>query len=150
MRKWFSRITLVAFMLASLSAPVASGATLGSQSSLAVELPWKTFSAAAEQDGRGGSLAACSNEDEVFISRLEHKQGSVEDAYMYFFSPRTQRIMWFVFVGNVDGASADAIGVGKMDPDLNDVIPELIWVSLSEAKARWPKGPCDYLTDRKA
>jgi len=114
-------------------------ATLAS-AQMTVTLPWTTFSAAAEQSGRGGELGMCASGGEVYRARLVHDK----NAYGYLYAPETQRIMFMVWVGDNEGATADAIGIGTVG-EVADVIPPLEWMTVAEAQARWPRGPCGWL-----
>lgn len=115
-------------------------------------LPWKTFSEAAK-DGKISGMGACRTGDtteiEVLATRLEHQEGARTDAYMYWYEFESGRIVFVVYVGNVDGATPDAVGFGTVDlktPGAHDTIPSIRWEKFDPAKHITP---CDFLVGPK-
>lgn len=96
-------------------------------------LPWKLFSEQAK-DGVGVNMTSCKAGQEVLIARFETKT----DAYATFYGVESQMYVLLYFKGNIAGAQADAVGVGKVNMDQHDSIPELKWMSVEQAKLLYP------------
>ena len=109
-----------------------------------VDLPWKTFSEAVP-DTQGSGFGACrtseTTEKAVFSARLV--KGN--DAYMFWYEFESGKIVWVVWIGNVDGSFPDAVGFGQVDlktEGAHDRIPTLTWEKYDRAKH---VTPCDFL-----
>ena len=109
-------------------------------------LPWKTFSESVKDVQNAGMAGICVQDgDVVEVLGASLKHGG--NAYKYFTDGKT--VVFLVFVGNKEGAQADYLLVGKVDPAKHDEIPPLVMMSLEEAKAKYPN-MCDLFNPKKA
>jgi len=111
-----------------LTITVLAGTAFGNHS-----LPWKLFSEQAK-DAVRSEMVQCSANQEVFTARFE-RDG---DAYRTFYGVESNGYLVMYYKGNVPEAMPDEVGVGKVDPAKHDEIPALKWMSVDEAKSRYP------------
>lgn len=97
------------------------------------QLPWKTFSEQAK-DGVSADMGQCAADKEFFTARFE-RDG---DAYRTFYGVESNMYVVIYYKGNIEGALADEVGIGKVDSAKHDDIPELTWMSVDAARARYP------------
>ena len=102
-------------------------------------LPWKLFSEQAK-DGVEANMTMCGPQKEVLVARFV----AGGDAYMSFWGVESGQYVILYYKGNVAGAPPDAVGFGKVDPAKHDSIPTLRWLTLDEAKSKFPS-LCDAL-----
>lgn len=117
---------------------------VATSSMAAAKLPWKTFSEQAK-DGVSADLGTCGADQEFFTAYFV----SGDDAYRSFYGVSSNRYILLVYVGNKDGAPPDRVGLGAVDPAKHDDIPPLEWITLEQAKVRYPS-LCDALYPNQA
>lgn len=107
-------------------------------------LPWKTFSEQAK-DAVNTDLGSCGPDAEVFTVYFL----SGDNAYRSFYGVSSNRYVLLVYTGNKEGAQPDAVGIGAVDPAKHDEIPPMEWITVEQAKVRYPS-LCDALFPEKA
>lgn len=117
---------------------------VATSSMAAAKLPWKTFSEQAK-DAVSSDLGACGVDKEFFTAYFV----AGDDAYRSFYGVSSNRYILLVYTGNKDGAPPDRIGLGAVDPAKHDEIPPMEWITLEQAKVRYP-GVCDALYHGRA
>lgn len=113
-----------------------------------VDLPWKTFTELVS-DAQGSMIGACRTSETTEVDVLAVQLTKGNDAYMYWYEFASGRIVWVVYVGNVDGATPDAVGTGTVDlktPGAHDIIPTIKWELYDKDKHITP---CDFLVGPK-
>lgn len=102
-------------------------------------LPWTKFSEQSK-DAVMIDATSCGPDKGVMVIRFVVK----EDAYLSFYGDESHQYVLLYYKGNVDGAGADEVGIGTLDPANHDTIPNLTWYTLEQAKALFP-ALCDAL-----